>query len=718
MFGSRSNRKKAIGWLGAVGWLCTLTVQAQEIRNCGYTHYNPPNASQLQAFEQWLDQKITAKSAKNIPPHQEAVYVLPVVVHIVHNGEAVGTGTNISDAQILSQIQVLNEDFRRKSGTPGFNTVAVGADVGIEFVLASFDPDGLPTTGIRRVQGSKNAWQIADDAQLKAQSYWNSSQYINIWVCNLQGLLGYARLPESNILAGVPVTPQNPLLDGIVIGFQQFGRVGNVRNPFNQGRSLTHEMGHYLGLRHIWGDRSNCTGTDFCDDTPPATDPNYGCPAIARAICNPARPEMFQNYMDYTNDACMNLFTQDQRLRMRTVVENSPRRQSLLSSLAFLPSISNGNDAGIEQILQAQTNECVSEVVPLIRLRNYGNKTLRKVTIQYQLANAPAQQVVWTGSLPTLGTTNFSLPAFINPAGRRNLRISTTLPNDSADVNQANDTREISLNTLVPAQLPQAFDPNNLTSLAALPTGWAILNPDESFTWELATLPDRKALNLNFFNYRNIGTEDWLISPPIDLRQSQSPVLQFEYAYAAYQNSDNTNPQDKLQIRLSADCGLRFDTVLFQAAGVILATTLTQVKQAWTPSSPNDWRTVQLDLTPFAGNSYIQVAFVGVNDFGSNLYLGKISLKDSSFAQNTAQYFSIFPNPSSNGQFSVAFNLPQPEDVVVQLATPDGKLLWEQTLPQTQRQIYPFLLARKPTGVALLTVKGKTFRQTKRVLFP
>lgn len=272
----------------------------------------------------------------------DAVKRIPVVVHIIHNGEPVGTGSNISYEQVVSQIEVLNEDFRRKPRTNGFNDNPFGVDSEIEFYLADRDPQGnvLSEPGVDRFNGGRESWPKGAllnpiDAVIKPVTIWPPEEYFNIWTVNFGGfsgrdLLGYAQFPSNSGLPGLDANGGNPETDGIVIGYKYFGssEKGNFPEliaPFDLGRTTTHEVGHWLGLRHIWGD-GNCFVDDYCNDTPIAAAPNYGC--SASTSCTTV--DMIENYMDYTDDGCMNIFTLEQKERMHTVLRNSPRRRELV----------------------------------------------------------------------------------------------------------------------------------------------------------------------------------------------------------------------------------------------------------------------------------------------------------------------------------------------------------------------------------------------------
>ena len=233
-----------------------------------------------------------------------AVIRIPVVVHILYQNAL----QNISEAQVQSQIDVLNQDFRRKNSDTAITPAAfkgVAADVAIEFVLATADPAGRPTTGIVRKQTSVVSWQLNDKIKHAAtggSEGWDSRKYLNIWVGNLDKILGWASFPGGR-----------PEDDGIVIAYDAFGTI-NVKQPYNLGRTAVHEAGHWLGLKHIWGDAS--CGDDGVEDTPKQSTYTVGCPTAFRSSCNngPAG-DMYMNFMDFTNDACLNLFTGGQRDR-------------------------------------------------------------------------------------------------------------------------------------------------------------------------------------------------------------------------------------------------------------------------------------------------------------------------------------------------------------------------------------------------------------------
>ena len=299
-----------------------------------------PGWGSLDQLEIAIQQKIGEIEKKRAAGRIEAVVTIPVIFHIVHDGEPVGSGRNVSEERVQAQIEVLNEDFRRMAGTNGFNTDPNGADIEIEFCLASLDEDGNPllVPGIERIDGGQDGWTRQEiEGQLKPLTIWNPNLYYNVWVVDFEGedelLLGYAQFPSESGLAGLPGSGGPASTDGVVlrhdvVGSAEKGNFPTMQAPYNLGRTFTHETGHWLGLRHIWGDGA-CNADDFCADTPIASGPHRGCP-IGTASCGTT--DMIENYMDYTNDACMNIFTNDQKARILAVMELSPRRGILTSS--------------------------------------------------------------------------------------------------------------------------------------------------------------------------------------------------------------------------------------------------------------------------------------------------------------------------------------------------------------------------------------------------
>jgi len=345
--------------------LCILTAFIQEAhaqgvppRECGTMEQDSinrarfPQRGSLDEFEQALQLKIRDLNVRKAAGlrTQGTVLFIPIIVHVVHNGEAIGTGLNISQAQIQSQIQVLNDDFRKKLGTPGYNTNPVGADIEIEFCLSPVDQNGnvLAQPGIHRYNGNKTSWTRNEiENQLKPTTIWNPNFFYNVWTLKFGGtdanLLGYAQFPDQSGLSGLNPVGGPASTDGVVIQYTSFGNGFPIQQPpYNQGRTLSHETGHWLGLRHIWGDGSGCSSNadDFVADTPRQGNESRGCPTN-KLSCDGITLAMVQNYMDYSDDACMNIFTEGQKIRIQAVMEMSPRRKTLIDANLCSPIIAD-----------------------------------------------------------------------------------------------------------------------------------------------------------------------------------------------------------------------------------------------------------------------------------------------------------------------------------------------------------------------------------------
>jgi hypothetical protein len=289
------------------------------LRSCGTTAANnilmekhPFFRTNLAEIEENYQDQKTADKTTDFSP-----VTIQVVVHVVYHLPV----ENISDLQVQSQIEVLNRDFGAtnpdKVNIPDV-WKGLPRDSGIRFVLATQDPEGKPTNGISRTKTEQASFGQFDTVKFSEQGgidAWPTDRYLNIWVCNLSdGLLGYAQFP------GGPIET-----DGVVILYRAFGTSGTSEQPFNLGRTCTHEVGHYLNLRHIWGDTENCLGTDFVDDTPIQQLPNYNKPTFPHISCNNGpNGDMYMNYMDYVDDDTMIMFTPGQIVRMQTTL-SGPR---------------------------------------------------------------------------------------------------------------------------------------------------------------------------------------------------------------------------------------------------------------------------------------------------------------------------------------------------------------------------------------------------------
>ncbi len=594
------------------------TVQYEELRKL-----KNPNLEKSQQFENWIQQKLTQPrlEAQHSQRTQTATYVIPIVVHVIHNGEPIGTGLNVSDAQIQSQISVMNKDFQRMnldaSNTPAeFSGVAGSLD--IEFVLAKQDPFGAATSGIQRVQGTQSVWTINDNATFKALSYWPAENYYNIWVVNIPTFLGYAQSPVSN-LPGLEDSPDDRLTDGIIVHYRAFGSnfegLGTfaLDSKYNRGRTGTHETGHFFGLRHIWGDDgSSCSGTDYVDDTPNQGNSYSGqCPSGVRTSCSTS--DMYMNYMDYTDDACMNLFSQGQSARMIIVLENSPRRFSLLNSIGDEPPPALSLDLALREIESPASSTCGGSIVPMIEIQNLGTTTLTSARIQVKKDGVIAEAKDFALNLPFEGITTAAFSPIVQASGSAMYEFEVLLVNNLADERATNNKLLISSAVPPTASLPVSEIFNSI------PATWSRYNPDNNIAWELISTPGHgNTMYVNCYDYENEGAIDRLITPIFDLTSAPVAFLKFDRAYASYSSSN----QDRLRVLVTTVCDFNTTpTEIFNLVGTALATA-PQTTSNFVPTA-SQWETTSLSLNAFIGNK-IQIAFEVVNGWGNNIYLDNV----------------------------------------------------------------------------------------------
>jgi len=420
---------------------------------CASTEYeeqlqeNNPERLNKKAFEAWIAPKIAKIKADRLAGRStNAVVTIPVVVHVIHSGQTVGnTGRNITDDRVQSQITVLNQDFRKMIGTPGYNTNAIGADIEIDFCLAQTGPDGEVVNGIDRVNLGATTWNESNvETILKPQTQWDPNRYFNIWVCqfggDLNGVYGYAQFPSGSGLNGINVDGGLATTDGVIIDWRAFGTStlasGTYFSGIDKGRTATHEIGHCLGLRHIWGDNSYCTidaidsYNDFCLDTPAANTEHYDCNAVYNTCAAAPGNDMTENYMDYSNDLCFNIFTVDQKARMQAVIQNSVRRASLKSSTACnIGQTYQYNGRLKTSSLNIQT--CSQSFAPTFTLTNKGSVTMASAVITYSVDNGATSTFNWSGSLATNATATITLPTVTSVGGNHVFKSNISAINGS-----------------------------------------------------------------------------------------------------------------------------------------------------------------------------------------------------------------------------------------------------------------------------------------------
>ncbi|MFT6867666.1 MAG: hypothetical protein ACJA08_002510 [Cyclobacteriaceae bacterium] len=628
-------------WLSLV-FLIPFMMTAQQ--RCGTDEIisNLKRTESTQEFSEWLSKKIKNKNTLRTsilnPAGNDVIYEVPVVFHLVHNGENIGSGPNLSEDKILEQLDMLNDDYGRQNAD-AINTPAqflnVATDTEIIFVLARQDPEGLPTNGITRTSFNQTGFSDNDGPLLTSIIQWPPEDYINVYVANLTSSLGFAIFPFTD-LSGLENEIENIAEnDGIFLRYTYVGFNDNSSLAFTSyGRTLTHEMGHYLGLLHVF--HNGCSGSgDYCTDTPAQSKSSLNmasCSAIPITACESGERPMIENYLDYSDDECMNLFTECQKVRMQTVLEYSPRRKSLLISHALSDVVVVANDLGIREIRSPLKSDCSASFTPAVQVRNYGSDDISdfKITVRKN------EQVLEVASfnlqiLPNETEVVSFDPISLNTTLLTDISFEIIEVNGIADGNSFNNKKSVTINASETSILPydESFS-NVLNPLARTEYG-------TTSQWQILTAPDSIALNkaagIMFYNLQNeinYGVKDLLFTEVMDVSSLTSAQLTFKYAYSGRLSDAFL---DELIVAVSTDCGTSFsyEDYIFSKRGNNLVTT-TKTDNSFTPSSALDWEQIDINITPYLSSDYLQIGFIGVNGGGNNIYIDDINVTSANLS--------------------------------------------------------------------------------------
>jgi PKD repeat protein len=612
---------------------------------CGFDSFTN-NKSILNA------EKIIQSGVKNILANKamvssDTIKTIPMVFHIIHNGSF----ENISEAQVQSQIVVLNEDYGKY---PGSNGDGNGVDTRVRFCLAKIDPNGNCTNGIVRIKTPLTNHPTYQRSLLKELSFWDNTRYLNVYVVRtISGNVGgYSSFP------GGPADE-----DGIVVRHNLVGKIGTATGL---GRTVTHEVGHWLGLYHVFNNGcgvDTCSDGDYVCDTPPASVPHYTCSAVN--TCSNDFPDVndqVRNYMDYTPDACQNMLTNGQKLRAQASLDS-------IRTLIWTPAnlISTGCDSNYSP---PPSCPIVADFVTLTPEICDGNSI-------YFMDRSLNDPDTWQWSFPggTPSSSNLQNPT-ISYASPGSFPV-TLIVSDSLD------TDTITIPSYIIVSLPGVGDSlsyaENFEAGLYPPTGITINNFDGGITWELDSLGSTSgkfSLRINNLININYGSIDEIVLPFFDLSsasQDSTIVMTFNWAYA---KSDPTF-SDELLVSLSTDCGTNFTTIFYRTQG-LLATGPTQT----TPFVPDSsqWKNAIIDLTPYRNESYVQIKLVNVTDGGNNLYVDDLFVGSGSYISGLNKKnsilndVSIFPNPSF-GTSTLKYTLEKAGPVEIVLYDLQGQIL-------------------------------------------
>lgn len=685
--------------------LATFSAQAQEkclseILFQEKAAKDPQLLKNREALEVFTEKFVTEAREKNASGEKSAsvVRIIPVVVHVIHYGGS----ENISDAQIFDQIDSLNKDFRRLNADTTDTPAAfkpLAGDAEIEFRMAQIDPNGNCTNGIVRVY-SPLTYSARDN--VKALSYWPSNKYLNIWVvasiANTGGspgtVIGFAQFPGGNANT-----------DGVVIKHDYMGSIGTAASSGNNGRTTTHEVGHWLNLRHIWGDA--VCGNDFVNDTPTQYGMNLStCPAwphVTNCSGNAPDGDMFTNYMDYTNGNCQDMFSVGQCQRMAATLNSSSSGRNNLWSSANL--IATGTDGTPAVLCSPQ-----ADFIPRPTFVCEGGSVAFK-DISWR---APVTSRVWTfnGGTPSTDTSANPVIVYSTP-GTYDVTLSVT--NAAGTTSKTVAGRVIVSSNNASATIPFSEDFEG----GAFPTNdWYKVNMNGGFDWDvnsIAAASGSYSINLYTFSGGDKGPDEFIL-PAFNLSNVSGTSMTFDLAYAR-QNTTTTNA-DKLVVSYSTNCGNTW-TPRYNKSGATLETTGGAVSSDFYPSA-GDFRTetVNLSLGTISGQPNVRFRFEFTYDTGNNIYIDNINLTgtvgvDEINAENAN--VNVYPNPSLSTTY-MDFTMTKPGRVQFDVQDAEGRTIhtFSDELPAGDHQYtMPGELAR---GVYFVRVIFGDKAITKKVI--
>lgn len=595
--------------------VCSLFAFAQDEKHCGQ------NEAMRRLYEKMPYLKEKQKQAFNKLQFNNSTYnqtrIIPVVFHVMH----VYGGENISDEQVEDAVRILNEDFQARNAdtsliVPAFKNVK--GNPMIEFRLAKLDPEGNCTNGINHVY-SELTNTGEDDVKY---NQWDPGKYLNIWTVKSIsfGAAGYAYYPST--------ADGWPDIDGIVILADYVGSIGS--GVYSRARALTHEVGHYFELQHVWGDTNDpgvACGDDEVFDTP-ITKGWTGCNPNG-SICTPGVIENVQNYMEYAY--CSRMYTQGQSDRMQGVLNSN------IASRNNLWSAQNLLETGTDDNHFFNANPCK----PIADFKTDKSIICNGSSIQFTdiSSNAPATNWYWEfeGGLPSTSTDQNPLVQY-NVPGVYQVKFKSSNNSGADSILKYQYISVLNGNALYQNNYVEGFENFNQTQQEI-----AILNED-AVTFNQANTGATGNSSIVLRNSQvaqNGGQVDAFITPGIDVSSIPTPTLSFKVAYAQYSSSTDS----KLRVYVSSNCGLTWYQ-RYLKSGDNLSTAPNQ-SGSFVPNE-TQWRTELVSINNVLNSNNVLVKFEYTNGAGNNLYIDDINLYSNITGVPTESLNSIniYPNPA------------------------------------------------------------------------
>ncbi len=602
-------------------------------------------------------------------------YTIPVVFHVIHGGQSVGTFPNISQAQINSQIKILNDDFAgiglNSSNISSTNfSSALIANCNVNFCLAQKNTSGttLAEPGIDRINYSTNSWSNPTSFSssssfrtyienvIKPNTIWDPARYLNIWISDVNssvGLLGYATFPSGTSLSGLTSGLGTSTTDGVWCWTKSIGDIGTLAPPYDLGRTATHEIGHWLGLRHIWGDAS--CGNDFCNDTPTQQDPNTGCPTFPSVTCsNGPNGDMFINFMDYCNDACLYMFTPDQRLRMQTAMASCPFRTQLTASSATLCS-GTGTSSSCSYTVSNFTS---TNTLTLIRATASATETFCSQGSQM------AGYVCGTNCYGDIEKAEFiSTSKYSSASNPKIIGVVVLFFNLSASYG-TNGNSNISL---------KLYDGTSATAMPGTLLGSVSENLSNIYN---------NSINVNNVNY--CGDPSFTFANQI--------IMPFKFIFSTPISAPTTG---------GFFASVTIPNIANDTVAILNKKSSTS-NTAWEKWSDNSWH----DMNVSWGGSFYNLAILPIIECGA------VGIKENTIFNNNV---NLFPNPST-GCFNIITTFESQQTIEIIIYNMMGQLVYINKVNDIKQKNIAVNLNNQANGIYLVEINNGIDKVTKRVV--
>ncbi len=585
----------------------------------------------------------------------------PIIVPVaVHYRGVTGQSLNCLTDLALFQIDELNKEFSATNDEiSNFSSDIANTDISptslaaegtcIQFCLA--DADHPPGSGL--TDGEFAITINAGYTYFFTDPMW--AGYMNIVVASdLLEFNGYAEIMDSadgsSVVVSSCVWGRGDVECGgsFGSGTSPFGECQYIPPSHTTSKTTTHEIGHFLGLFHIWesANGSGCDNDDGFSDTPDAGFPSYGCPLMSEAC---GSNNMFMNYMDYSFDECRYMFSEQQAIFLNSRASEFWGTTSTKCSGTF-----SENDASIQEIVFPVNSTCGTSVAPIIRLENAGSLVLSSVDISYSVVGGGSGMYTWSGSLPAGQSTIVNLPAIASTGNDFTLIIQTSSPNGTSDDYIYNDDIETDITIIEGIETPFYEDLEDFNQPFPAQGATIFSTVDDDYDWEKkigVSSYDNGFYSIHFNNFSvgnsSIGNDDWFLFPEMDITGYNSVNLSFDMAYTYYMSGSQTR-SDEFKVMYSLGCSNEWQEVWY-ANGTDWATAPPS-SSIYQPSGENDWVTKDFAINT-NGSDFIRIAFVNITGKGNSLYLDNINIQGSTAIVSTNEIeslsqFDISPNPS------------------------------------------------------------------------